>query len=215
MATLQETIEVEVPVSTAYNQWTQFESFPEFMKGVESVEQIDETSLHFRTDIAGVRREYNAQITEQLPDRRIAWVSTDKPRNAGEISFESLGPEHTRVTVALEWEPEGLVEKAGSAVGAVSHQLSADLKRFKHFIESRGIETGAWRSAVDHGEVEETEEEAGFAANAPAHHAHVSEAPGSAAHESHPQPPHTPTPSPKRPAGVDPFIDDAEPSDPS
>jgi uncharacterized membrane protein len=207
VATLQETIEVDVPVSTAYNQWTQFESFPEFMKGVESVEQIDETSLHFRTDIAGVRREYNAQITEQLPDRRIAWVSTDKPRNAGEVTFESLGPEQSRVTVAVEWEPEGLVEKAGSAVGAVSHRISADLKRFKHFIESRGIETGAWRSAVDHGEVEETEEEAGFAANAPAHHAHL--------HHASPQPPHAPTPSPQRPAGVDPFIDDAEPSDPN
>lgn len=210
MATLHETVEVDVPVSTAYNQWTQFESFPEFMRGVESVEQIDETSLHFRTDIAGVRREYNAQITEQLPDRRIAWVSTDKPRNAGDVSFESLGPEQTRVTVALEWEPEGLVEKAGSAVHADSHQISADLKRFKQFIESRGIETGAWRSAVDHGEVEETEEEAGFAANAPAHREH-----DSAAHASRAQPPHTPTPSPQRPAGVDPFIDDAEPSDPS
>jgi uncharacterized membrane protein len=188
VATLQETVEVNVPVSTAYNQWTQFESFPQFMKGVESVEQIDETSLHFRTDIAGVKREYNAQITDQLPDRRIAWVSTDKPRNAGVVSFESLGSDKTRVTVALEWEPEGLVEKAGSAVGADSHQISADLGRFKEFIESRGIETGAWRSAVDRGEVESTDEEAGFAAS---------------------------TPSPQRPAGVDPFLDDSDPSDPS
>lgn len=187
VATLQETIEVDVPVSTAYNQWTQFESFPEFMKGVESVEQIDETSLHFRTDIAGVRREYNAQITEQLPDRRIAWASTDKPRNAGTVSFEPMGPEHTRVTVALEWEPEGFVEKAGSAVGADSHQVSADLKRFKEFIEARGIETGAWRSAVDHGEVESTDEEAGYAA-------------------------HAPVPSPQRPAGVNPVVKDSDPA---
>ena len=214
MATLQETIEVDVPVSTAYNQWTQFESFPEFMHGVESVEQIDETSLHFRTDIAGVRREYNAQITDQLPDRRIAWVSTDKPRNSGEVSFEPLGPDQTRVTVALEWEPEGLVEKAGSAVHADSHQISADLKRFKQFIEARGIETGAWRSAVDRSEVEETDEEAGFAAGAPAPHAQQSPAEASRA-ASQAQPPHAPTPSPQRPAGVDPFIDDAEPSDPS
>jgi uncharacterized membrane protein len=190
VATLQETIEVDVPVSTAYNQWTQFESFPAFMKGVESVEQIDETSLHFVTDIAGVRREYNAQITEQLPDRRIAWVSTDKPRNAGTVSFEPIGSEQTRVTVALEWEPEGLVEKAGSAVGADSLQISADLKRFKEFIEARGIETGAWRSAVDHGEVESTDEEAGFAT-------------------------HAPVPSPQRPAGVDPILDDSDPSRPS
>ena len=210
MATLQETIEVDVPVSTAYNQWTQFESFPEFMRGVESVDQIDETSLHFRTDIAGVRREYNAQITEQLPDRRIAWVSTDKPRNSGEVSFEPLGPEQTRVTVALEWEPEGFVEKAGSAVHADSHQISADLRRFKEFIEGRGIETGAWRSAVDRGEVEETDEEAGFAAGAPARHTEHPRADAPPA-----QSPHTPTPSPQRPAGVDPFIDDAEPSDPS
>ena len=206
MATLQETIEVDVPVSTAYNQWTQFESFPEFMKGVESVEQIDETSLHFRTDIAGVRREYNARITDQLPDRRIAWVSTDKPRNAGTVTFEPLGPEQSRVTVSLEWEPEGLVEKAGSAVHADSRQITADLRRFKEFIESRGIETGAWRSAVAHGEVESTDEEAGFAAYTPKH-------PAPAASPS--VPPHTPTPSPQRPAGVDPFIDDAEPSDPS
>jgi hypothetical protein len=179
------------------------------MQGVESVEQIDETSLHFRTDIAGVRREYNAQITEQLPDRRIAWVSTDKPRNSGEVSFEPLGPEQTRVTVALEWEPEGFVEKAGSALHADSHQISADLKRFKQFIEARGIETGAWRSAVDRSEVEETDEEAGFAAGAPARHTEhpLADAP-------HAQSPHTPTPSPQRPAGVDPFIDDAEPSDP-
>jgi carbon monoxide dehydrogenase subunit G len=214
VATLQETIEVDVPVSTAYNQWTQFESFPEFMHGVESVEQIDETSLHFRTDIAGVRREYNAQITDQLPDRRIAWVSTDKPRNSGEVSFEPLGPDQTRVTVALEWEPEGLVEKAGSAVHADSHQISADLKRFKQFIEARGIETGAWRSAVDRGEVEETDEEAGFVAGAPSPRAQQSLAQASHA-ASHAQTPHAPTPSPQRPAGVDPFIDDAEPSDPS
>jgi uncharacterized membrane protein len=200
VAKVQESIEVGVPVSTAYNQWTQFESFPEFMRGVESVEQIDETSLHFRTDIAGVRREYTAQITDQLPDRRIAWVSTDKPRNAGVVSFEPLGPEQTRVTVALEWEPEGLVEKAGSAVGADSHQITADLKRFKEFIESRGIETGAWRSAVDRGEVEGTDEEAGFAASAPAHSATSSPAA---------------IPSPQRPAGTDPFLDDSDPSKPS
>lgn len=153
MASVHESIEVDVPVSTAYNQWTQFETFPVFMTGVEAVEQIDETSLHFSTDIAGVRREYGAQIIEQTPDRKIAWVSTDKPRNAGTVTFESLGAERTRVNVELEWEPEGLVEKAGSALGADHRQVSADLGRFKEFIESRGIETGEWRSAVDQGEV--------------------------------------------------------------
>ena len=155
MASVQENIEVDVPVSTAYNQWTQFETFPEYMKGVESVEQIDETSLQFRTGIAGVRREYFAQITEQIPDRKIVWVSTDKPRNAGTVAFESLGAERARVNVELEWEPEGLVEMAGSAVGADSHQVTADLGRFKEFIETRGIETGEWRHSVDRGEVDD------------------------------------------------------------
>jgi uncharacterized membrane protein len=155
VASVHESIEVDVPVSTAYNQWTQFETFPEFMKGVEAVEQIDETSLQFRTATAGVRREYLAQITEQTPDRRIAWVSTDKPRNAGTVTFEPLGAERARVKVELEWEPEGLLENAGSAVGADSRQVSADLGRFKQFIESRGIETGEWRSSVDLGEVDD------------------------------------------------------------
>ncbi len=155
MASVQESIEVDVPVSTAYNQWTQFETFPHFMTGIESVEQIDETSLQFRTHVAGVRREYVAQITDQTPDRKIAWVSTDKPRNAGTVTFEALGDERARVSVELEWEPEGLVEKAGSAIGADSRQVTADLGRFKEFIESRGIETGEWRSSVERGEVDD------------------------------------------------------------
>jgi uncharacterized membrane protein len=155
MASVHESIEVDVPVSTAYNQWTQFETFPVFMRGVASVEQIDETSLQFRTDIAGVRREYIARITEQSPDRKIAWVSTDKPRNAGSVTFEPLDAGRTRVKIELEWEPEGLVEKAGSVLGADHRQVSADLGRFKEFIESRGIETGEWRSTVDQGEVDD------------------------------------------------------------
>ncbi|MDQ1622679.1 MAG: hypothetical protein QOH19_1097 [Actinomycetota bacterium] len=162
MASVQESIEVAVPVSTAYNQWTQFESFPVFMTGVESVEQIDETSLQFRTDISGVRREYGAQILEQSPDRKIAWVSTDKPRNAGTVTFEALDAGRTRVVVELEWEPEGLVEKTGSALGADHRQVSADLGRFKDFIESRGVETGEWRSSVDQGEVDDNPGGAGI-----------------------------------------------------
>jgi uncharacterized membrane protein len=155
VASVLESIEVDVPVSTAYNQWTQFESFPEFMKGVESVEQIDETSLRFRVEVAGVQREYFAQITEQTPDRRIAWVSTDKPRNAGTVTFEPLDEEHTRLSVELEWDPEGFVENLGSALGADNRQVTADLGRFKEFIESRGIETGEWRSSVAQGEVDD------------------------------------------------------------
>ncbi|MCU1522626.1 MAG: cyclase [Arthrobacter sp.] len=153
MASVLESIEVDVPVSTA--QWTQFETFPEFMKGVESVDQIDETSLQFRVEVAGVRREYFAQITEQTPDRKIAWVSTDKPRNAGTVTFEPLGADRTRLSVELEWEPEGFVENMGSAVGADNRQVTADLGRFKEFIESRGIETGEWRSSVAQGEVDD------------------------------------------------------------
>jgi uncharacterized membrane protein len=155
VASVLESIEVDVPVSTAYNQWTQFETFPEFMKGVESVDQIDETSLQFRVEVAGVRREYFAQITEQTPDRKIAWVSTDKPRNAGTVTFEPLGADRTRLSVELEWEPEGFVENMGSAVGADNRQVTADLGRFKEFIESRGIETGEWRSSVAQGEVDD------------------------------------------------------------
>ncbi|MBT2515398.1 SRPBCC family protein [Arthrobacter sp. ISL-30] len=155
MATLQESIEVDVPITTAYNQWTQFETFPRFMSGVESVEQIDDTALHFKTDIAGVRREYNAQITDQIPDKVIAWVSTDKPRNAGTVTFESLDTNRTRVNVLMEWEPESLTEKAGAALGADDLQVKADLKKFKEFIEERGTETGGWRSAVIDGDVED------------------------------------------------------------
>lgn len=154
MATLHESIEVQVPVSTAYNQWTQFESFPQFMKGVESVEQIDETSLHFRTKVAGIKREYDAQILEQTPDKCIAWVSKDKPRNAGRVTFESLGEDLCRVNVELDWEPEGLLERTGAAAHVDESQVESDLLRFKEFIESRGIETGAWRSSVDRGEVD-------------------------------------------------------------
>ena len=154
VATLHESIEVEVPVSTAYNQWTQFESFPRFMKGVESVTQIDETSLHFRTRVAGVKREYDAQILEQTPDKCIAWVSKDKPRNAGRVTFEGLGEDLCRVKVELEWEPEGLLERTGAAAHVDETQVESDLLRFKEFIESRGIETGAWRASVDRGEVD-------------------------------------------------------------
>lgn len=157
MATLHESIEVDVPVSTAYNQWTQFETFPRFMSGVESVEQIDDTALYFKTDIAGVKREYNAQIVDQIPDERIAWVSTDKPRNAGTVTFEPLGAGRTLVNVELEWEPETLTEKAGAALGADDRQVRADLRKFKEFIEERGRETGAWRSSVVDGDVEDSD----------------------------------------------------------
>ena len=154
MATVQESIEVDVPVSKAYNQWTQFEDFPRFMSGVDSVRQLDDTTVHFETSIGGVKREYDAQITVQEPDQRVTWESLNEPRNAGTVWFESLGPEQTKVNVELTWEPESAMEKIGAAVGLDSRQVASDLKKFKEFIESEGSETGAWRESVRDGEVE-------------------------------------------------------------
>lgn len=155
MATVQESIEVDVPVSTAYNQWTQFEDFPHFMSGVDSVRQLDDTTVHFETSIAGVKRQYDAQITVQEPDQRVTWESVNEPRNAGTVWFESLGPEQTKVNVELTWEPESAIEKIGAAVGLDSRQVASDLKKFKKFIESQGSETGAWRESVHEGEVDD------------------------------------------------------------
>jgi uncharacterized membrane protein len=149
MQTVTKAIEVEVPVSVAYNQWTQFEKFPEFMSGVENVRQIDDSTLHFSTKVGGVKREYDARITQQVPDTVIAWESIDAPRNAGTVRFDNLGPGHCGVNVTLEWEPEGFLEKAGAALSADEMQVAADLDKFKEFIEERGHETGAWRGRVD------------------------------------------------------------------
>ncbi len=148
MATIDESVEVDVPISTAYNQWTQFEDFPEFMGGVEEVRQVDDTLTHWRTSIGGVEREFDAQIVEQTPDTRVAWQSIDGTTHVGQVTFEPLGPTQTRVRVQTAWEPATLVEKAGAVVGADDRQVKADLKRFKEFIESRGVETGAWRGTV-------------------------------------------------------------------
>lgn len=155
MATVQESIEVDVPVSTAYNQWTQFEEFPHFMSGVDSVRQLDDTTVHFETSIAGVKRQYDAQITVQEPDQRVTWESLNEPRNAGTVWFESLGPEQTKVNVELTWEPESAMEKMGAAVGLDSRQVASDLKKFKKFIESQGSDTGAWRESIHDGEVDD------------------------------------------------------------
>lgn len=163
MATVQESIDVDVPVSKAYNQWTQFEDFPHFMSGVHAVRQLDDTTVHFETSIAGVKREYDAQITVQEPDQRVSWESLNEPRNAGTVWFEPLGPEQTKVNVELTWEPESAVEKIGAAVGLDSRQVASDLKKFKAFIERRSTETGAWRESVREGEVEDTTKAAGAA----------------------------------------------------
>ncbi|WP_432498842.1 SRPBCC family protein [Kineococcus auxinigenes] len=148
MSSVTESIDVDVPVHTAYNQWTQFESFPHFMSGVESITQITETRNHWKTKIAGVEREFDTEITEQHPDERVAWKSVDGKDHAGVVTFHRIADDKTKVTVQMDWETEGLVEKVGAAVGADDRQIKADLKRFKEFIESRGAETGAWRGDV-------------------------------------------------------------------
>jgi uncharacterized membrane protein len=148
MSTVTKSIDVHVPISTAYNQWTQFETFPQFMGGVEQITQLDDRNLHWKVSVGGQKREFDAEITEQHPDERVAWKSTDGKTHAGVVTFHKLAPEETRVTVQLDWEPEGLAEKAGAAVGIDDKQVSGDLDRFKKFIEDRGGETGAWRGEV-------------------------------------------------------------------
>jgi uncharacterized membrane protein len=149
MAQVQESVDVNVPVHTAYDQWTQFESFPNFMGGVESITQVSDTRTHWVTNIDGVKREFDAEITEQHPDERIAWSSVEgEAKHAGVVTFHRLGDNETRVMIQIDWKPEGLVEKAGAAVGVDDRQVKGDAKRFKEFIESRGAETGAWRGDV-------------------------------------------------------------------
>ncbi len=148
MTTVTEAIDVAVPVHTAYNQWTQFESFPNFMGGVERITQLDDTHVHWKTSIDGVEREFDAEITEQHPDERVAWKSTDGTTHAGVVTFHRLAADQTRVTVQLDWQPEGIVEKAGAALGFDDRQVKSDLERFKKFIENQGSETGAWRGQV-------------------------------------------------------------------
>lgn len=150
MSSVIKSVDVHVPIRTAYNQWTQFESFPNFMNGVESVTQIDATHTHWVTKIGGVRREFDAQITEQHPDERIAWKSIGgDAKHAGVVSFHRLADADTRVTVQMDWAPQGVVEKAASAVGVDDMQVKSDTERFKKFIEERGAETGQWRGDVD------------------------------------------------------------------
>jgi uncharacterized membrane protein len=148
MSTVEKSIEVDLPVRTVYDQWTQFEEFPRFMEGVEQVVQLDDTHLHWVAEIAGVKREWDAEITEQVPDQRIAWRSVTGERNAGVVTFQRSGPNSTRVTLVIDFQPDDLVEKVGDALGFVAKRTEGDLERFKEFIESRGVETGAWRGEV-------------------------------------------------------------------
>jgi uncharacterized membrane protein len=143
-----ESIDVAVPVSTAYNQWTQFESFPRFMDGVQHIEQLTPTRTHWSTKIAGVQREFDAEITEQRPDERIAWTTENGTHQAGVVTFHRLDDRTTRVTLQLDHDPQGFLEKAGDALGIVQHRIKSDLSHFKEFIEEHGAE-GGWRGDVD------------------------------------------------------------------
>ena len=149
MTQVIETIDVDVPVRTAYNQWTQFESFPHFLDFVQSITQIDEAHLHWKVSIAGVEREFDAEITEQHADERVAWNSVGGEENhAGVVTFHKLSDTESRVTVQLDWEATGLAEKAGAVFGVDDHVIKKDLKNFKEFIEAEGVETGSWRGDV-------------------------------------------------------------------
>ena len=148
MATIEKHVDVEVPVRTAYNQWTQFEAFPAFMEGVKEVRQVDDANLHWVAEVAGKQEEWDARITEQKPDECVAWTSESGSMNAGVVTFQQIDPTHTRVNLQMEYEPEGFVESVGDAAGFVSRRVQGDLDRFKEFIESRGTETGAWRGTI-------------------------------------------------------------------
>jgi uncharacterized membrane protein len=149
MSQILETIDVEVPVRTAYDQWTQFEEFPRFMDGVTSIRQLDDTHLEWTAEIAGQTKRWTAEITEQTPDQRIAWHATEGAENAGVVTFHRLDDRRSRVALQLDVEPEGPIESAGDALGFVQRRAKGDLERFKAFIEGRQQPTGAWRGTVD------------------------------------------------------------------
>ena len=149
MSQIIEAVDVDVPVRTAYDQWTQFETFPEFMDGVKSVRQLDDTTLEWVASIAGKEKTWEAKITEQEPDQRIAWTATEGAHNAGVVTFHRLDEGKSRVTLQLDVDPEGPIENIGDALGLVKGRVKGDMERFKTFIEKRGDETGAWRGEVD------------------------------------------------------------------
>lgn len=152
MSSITQSIDVAIPVRVAYDQWTQFESFPEFMEGVDEVRQVNDTHLHWVASIGGQREEWDAEITEQEPDMRVAWTSTTGARNAGVVTFHHLSDAETRVTLQMDWEPEGVVQNVGDKLGLDERRVKGDLERFKTFIEERGAATGAWRGRVEQGE---------------------------------------------------------------
>ena len=153
MAKVEHSIDVDVPVRVAYDQWTQFEDFPQFMDSVESVRQIDDTHLHWVAEVAGQRKEWDAEITQQEPDQRVAWTATTGAKNAGAVDFHRIDDRKTRVTLTMDLEPEGLVETAGAAIGVPGRAVKDDLEHFKSFVEERQAPTGAWRGTVEQDDV--------------------------------------------------------------
>jgi uncharacterized membrane protein len=152
MERIEKTFDINCPVRTVYNQWTQFEDFPRFMDGVKEVRQLDDTHLHWRATIAGKDKEWDAEIVEQVPDQRIAWRSTSGAPNAGTVRFEPLNKERTRVQLTMEYQPQNAIEKVGDAVGLVSKKVEDAVEKFKDLVEKRGAETGAWRGEVQGGQ---------------------------------------------------------------
>ncbi|GAA3563251.1 hypothetical protein GCM10022197_18500 [Microlunatus spumicola] len=148
---VEKSVLVNVPVSVAYNQWTQFEDFPRFMGGVTKVTQLSDDRLEWVAEIAGVKRQWEAKVLEQVPDRRVSWAATEGATNAGEVTFEDVGGGQTSVHLSLEYEPEGLVEKVGDKLNIVENQAESDLDRFKAFIEDEGYASGAWRGSINEG----------------------------------------------------------------
>lgn len=149
MHTVSSDIDINAPIRSVYNQWTQFEDFPAFMWGVEDVKQVSDSILAWRVSVAGVNREFTTEITEQLPDERIAWKSTSGPQHAGVVTFHRLNDDETRVRLQLDWEPEGFVEHAGAILQLDDAQVRADLEKFSQLMNSNGFETGAWRGSID------------------------------------------------------------------
>ena len=159
MSNIEKSIDVEVPVRTAYNQWTQFEEFPRFMEGVREVTQLDDRRLRWRANVGGADKEWVSEITEQIPDERVAWTSRSGPWNAGVITFHRLDDNRTKAMLQLGYDPDGIVENLGDALGVVKMRVKGDLQRFKEFVESRGRETGAWRGEIKEGHVERASEQ--------------------------------------------------------
>ena len=157
MHTVSSDIDIDLPVRTVYNQWTQFEDFPAFMTGVEEVRQLSDDTLSWRVRVAGAEREFTAMITEQVPDERVAWKSLSGPQQAGVVTFHRLGDAQTRVRLQLEWEPQGFVEQAGAVLQLDDAQVASDLREFARLLESNGFETGEWR-----GKIERPEDSAGL-----------------------------------------------------